>query len=142
GVRAGGGGAGPAGRGCGGAGYVPTGGLAGRRLVEFGNRAPKSVLAAVTVATLVAAVVGPPRRRPVVWLAAGVFAGVPAQAVLGGITVLTGLNPWTVMAHFLLSAVLIAVALVLWQRCREGSDRPAVPEVRPAVAAPAPPPRP
>src|SRR5262249_51822585 len=49
-------------------------------------------------------------------------------------TVLTGLNPWTVMAHFLLSAVLIAVALVLWQRCREGSDRPAVPEVRPEVA--------
>ena len=29
--------------------------------------------------------------------------GIPAQAVLGGITVLTGLNPWTVMGHFLLS---------------------------------------
>ena len=44
---------------------------------------------------------------------------------------LTGLNPWTVMAHFLLSMVLIALAVVLHQRAREG-DLPA----RPLVAAP------
>jgi cytochrome c oxidase assembly protein subunit 15 len=45
--------------------------------------------------------------------------GIPAQALLGGITVLTGLNPWTVAAHFLLSMVLVAIATVLWLRSRE-----------------------
>ncbi|MCW2684205.1 MAG: cytochrome oxidase assembly protein, partial [Blastococcus sp.] len=45
--------------------------------------------------------------------------GIPAQALLGGVTVLTGLNPWTVAAHFLLSMVLVAVATVLWLRSRE-----------------------
>jgi cytochrome c oxidase assembly protein subunit 15 len=44
--------------------------------------------------------------------------------VLGGVTVLTGLNPWTVMAHFLLSMVLIALAVVLHQRAREGDLPP------------------
>src|SRR3712207_7259007 len=45
--------------------------------------------------------------------------GIPAQALLGGVTVLTGLNPWTVAAHFLLSMVLVALATVLWLRSRE-----------------------
>jgi len=109
--------------------YVPTPELAGHGLIEFGNRTLTSVLVAITLATLAAALLCRPRRRPVVRLAVGVFVGIAAQAVLGGVTVRTGLNPWTVMAHFLLSAVLIAVSLVLWQRCREGSDAPAVPVV-------------
>ena len=45
------------------------------------------------------------RRRRLHRVAVGVLAGIPAQAVLGGITVLTGLNPWTVMSHFLVSMV-------------------------------------
>jgi cytochrome c oxidase assembly protein subunit 15 len=110
--------------------YVPTRALAGHGLIEFGNRTLTSVLAVITLATLVAAVRCRPRRRPVVRLAAAVFVGIPAQAVLGGITVRTGLNPWTVMAHFLLSAVLIAASAVLWQRCREATDASAVPVVR------------
>jgi cytochrome c oxidase assembly protein subunit 15 len=57
-------------------------------------------------------------------LALAGFLGIPAQAVLGGITVLTGLNPWTVMGHFLLSMVLIAVAVVLHQRAGEGDLPP------------------
>jgi cytochrome c oxidase assembly protein subunit 15 len=43
-------------------------------------------------------------------------AGILAQALLGGVTVLTGLNPVTVMAHFLLSMVLIAVAVEAYER--------------------------
>jgi cytochrome c oxidase assembly protein subunit 15 len=58
-------------------------------------------------------------------LSALVLLGIPAQAVLGGITVLTGLNPWTVMGHFLVSAGLIALATVLHQRSREGDLPPA-----------------
>jgi cytochrome c oxidase assembly protein subunit 15 len=55
------------------------------------------------------------------------FLGIPAQALLGGVTVLTGLNPWTVAAHFLLSMVLVALATVLWLRSREpGVGQPLV----------------
>ena len=52
------------------------------------------------------------------------FPIVPAQAVLGGITVRTHLNPWTVSGHFLLSAALVYGAYALWHRARE-TDRPA-----------------
>jgi heme a synthase len=66
------------------------------------------------VATLFAAY----RQRRELPLAALAFAGIPAQAVLGGITVLTDLNPWTVAAHFLLSMSIIAVTTLLWWRLR------------------------
>jgi heme a synthase len=58
-------------------------------------------------------------RRDLRRLAVLSLLGIPAQALLGGVTVLTGLNPWTVAAHFLLSMVLVAVATVLWLRSRE-----------------------
>jgi cytochrome c oxidase assembly protein subunit 15 len=110
--------------------YVPTRAVAGHALIEFGNRTLAFVIGAVTLATLVAALLARPRRPAVRRLAGMLFLGVPAQAVLGGVTVRTGLNPWTVMAHFLLSAALIAVAVLLWQRSREGADGPAEPVVR------------
>ena len=44
--------------------------------------------------------------------------GIPAQAVLGGITVLTELNPWVVALHFLLSMALIAVCVLLLEELR------------------------
>ena len=53
------------------------------------------------------------------------------NAVLGGIVVLVGLNPYTVAAHFLLASALIAVAVVMWQRTREGDGAP-----RPLVGKP------
>jgi len=58
-------------------------------------------------------------RRDLRTLAVVSLLGIPAQALLGGITVLTKLNPWTVAAHFLLSSVLVAVATLLWLRSRE-----------------------
>ena len=58
-------------------------------------------------------------RRDLRRLAVISFLGIPAQALLGGVTVLTGLNPWTVAAHFLLSMVLVGVATTLWLRSRE-----------------------
>lgn len=83
-------------------------------LIELGNRLLTYVLLIVVVAVLVAVVrAGRRDLRPLAIL--GVL-GIPAQAVLGGITVRTGLNPWTVGAHFLLSSVLIALATLLWLR--------------------------
>src|SRR3954451_18996942 len=103
---------------------TPTAESAGHGLIEFGNRLLTFALTAVVVATLVAVERQRPRRRPLVRLAVALLLGIPAQAILGGITVLTGLNPWTVMGHFLLSMVLLALSVVLLWRTGEG-DGPA-----------------
>ncbi len=63
------------------------------------------------------------RRRAIVWLAAAQPLGVVAQAVLGGIVVLTDLNPAAVSFHFLLSSAILALAVTLWSRCAEGDGR-------------------
>ena len=61
-------------------------------------------------------------RRDLVVLAWGLVAGVVAQIVLGGVTVLLELTPPTVMAHFLLSMVLVANAVVLHDRAAEPDE--------------------
>jgi heme a synthase len=93
-------------------------------VIEYGNRILTFVVAMVMLATLVAAFRARPPRRDVRRLALALFLGVPAQGVIGGITVLTRLNPWAVMAHFLLSMVLVGLATVLVRRTAEGDDPP------------------
>jgi cytochrome c oxidase assembly protein subunit 15 len=103
--------------------FVATPELAAHGVIEFGNRLLTFLLAAVAVATVV--VVFRSVRRDLRTLAVLGLLGIPAQALLGGVTVLTGLNPWTVAAHFLVSMVLVAVATTLWLRSREpGVGRP------------------
>jgi heme a synthase len=110
---------------CTDASFVATPELAGHGVIEFGNRLLTFVLAAVAVATVTA--VWRSSRRDLRPLALVTFLGIPAQALLGGVTVLTGLNPWTVAAHFLLSMVLVALSTVLWLRSREpGAGEPLV----------------
>jgi cytochrome c oxidase assembly protein subunit 15 len=104
--------------------YVPTAEMGGHGLIEFGNRMLSFAVTVVTIALLVAARRAAQRRPDLVRLSTLGFLGIPAQALLGGITVLTKLNPWTVAAHFLLSMALIWLAVVTWQRSREG-DLPA-----------------
>jgi heme a synthase len=100
--------------------------------VEFGNRLLTFVVLAVAIAlALEVRKRGrdwPPRLRLLAW---ALPAGVVAQAILGGITVLLELHPLIVAAHFLLSMVLIAIAVALWQRAREhvgAADVPAAPD--------------
>jgi cytochrome c oxidase assembly protein subunit 15 len=100
--------------------YVNTPEFGIHGYIEFGNRMLTGVLSAVIGATIIAVLIQRRRRRPMLLLAGAQFLGVAAQAVVGGITVLTGLNPWTVSAHFLVSMVLIYAAYALWQRSREG----------------------
>jgi cytochrome c oxidase assembly protein subunit 15 len=102
---------------CTGASFVATPELAGHGVIEFGNRMLTFALTAAAVATVVAVFRSP--RSDLRRLAVLSLLGIPAQALLGGVTVLTGLNPWTVAAHFLLSMVLVAVATILWLRSRE-----------------------
>jgi heme a synthase len=102
---------------CTDASFVATPELAAHGVIEFGNRMLTLVLTVAAIAAVVV-VLRSPRRdlRPLAVLS---FLGIPAQALLGGITVLTHLNPWIVAAHFLLSMVLVAVATTLWLRSRE-----------------------
>jgi heme a synthase len=84
--------------------------------IEFGNRLLTLVLVIAAALTFVSAVLyredGRP-RRDLRWLAAGLALGIPLQGVIGGISVLTQLNPYVVGLHLLLSMVLIALAVWL-----------------------------
>ena len=100
--------------------------------IEFTNRMLTFAVMVVAVLVMVTAWRFRPagaRRRGLVWLAAAQPLGVVAQAVLGGIVVLTDLNPAAVSLHFLLSSAILALAVTLWSRCAEG-DRPATRLVR------------
>lgn len=86
--------------------------------VEFANRLLTFLLALIILTAIVAAVrqwrKGHPRGRLLVALAFAQLLGIVAQAVLGGITVLTKLHPVPVAGHFLLSMALISVAMTLY----------------------------
>lgn len=85
-------------------------------IIEFGNRLLTFVLAAIAFGML-ASVWKSRRTRPdLMWLSVAALAGIPAQAFIGGITVWTGLNPWVVGLHFIVSMVIISVAVVLVNR--------------------------
>jgi heme a synthase len=105
--------------------YVPTAALGSHGMIEFGNRTLTGVVGGLAVLALVSAVLQVPRRRPVTLLGLGVFAGIPAQIVLGAVTVRTHLNPWAVAGHFLLSMAVIATAYAFW-RAAAGSPAPQV----------------
>jgi cytochrome c oxidase assembly protein subunit 15 len=95
--------------------------------IEFGNRLLNFPLVVIVALVFIAAWRFRPngqRRRDLVWLGAAQPAGVIAQAVIGGIVVLTKLNPAAVSIHFLVSASIVAAAVVLQVRCTEGTDPP------------------
>ncbi|WP_262505070.1 heme A synthase [Streptomyces sp. TRM68367] len=100
--------------------------------IEFGNRMLTYVLCAAVGWAIIAARSQKPYRRSLTRLGWTQFWIVMSNAVLGGIVVLVGLNPYTVAAHFVATSALIAVATVMWQRTREG-DAPPRPLVGKAV---------
>lgn len=102
-------------------------------VVEFGNRMLTFVLVVVALVTWAAAMRFSPRRKSIRWLATVLLLGIPVQAVVGGVSVLTDLNPWVVSGHLLASLALVSTAVVLLRRVDE-EDRPARPTVpRPVV---------
>lgn len=102
-----------------------TGDSLAHRWVEFGNRLVTVAIFVVAVMVCVAAwqyrAGGARRRRDLVWLAAAQPAGIVAQALLGGIVVLTKLDPVWVSIHFLASMALVAATVALYVRCAEGT---------------------
>jgi heme a synthase len=112
--------------------FVTTESMGLHGAVEFGNRTIFGVLEVLAVACVVLAWTAVPRSRRRFRLALLTFAGIPAQAVLGGITTLSDLNPWVVACHFLLSMAVIAAAYQLWVATGE-PDTPVHPIVKPPL---------
>ncbi|MFL6091211.1 MAG: COX15/CtaA family protein [Aeromicrobium sp.] len=103
-------------------------------VIEFGNRLLTYVLVAVAIGTLVSVwrwTGTNPRTRA---LAVALAAGIPLQGIIGGITVLTHLNPWLVSLHLVLSMFLIAGSAVLIDQIR-AEPRVRVPSAGRALVA-------
>jgi cytochrome c oxidase assembly protein subunit 15 len=97
--------------------------------IEFGNRLLTFVLVLIAITVLISVLAS--GRKDLRGLALGQVLGIFGQGVLGGITVLTGLHPATVAAHFLLSIILIAGATSLRARRHFPSEkRESLPLVR------------
>ena len=91
---------------------VPELGIHG--VIEFANRLLTFVLLLVAILTFLTIIRLPKAEKfGLVWPSFALGLGIVAQAILGGITVLTGLNSWIVGAHFLVSGVLICIAVIL-----------------------------
>ena len=105
--------------------------------VEFGNRLLTFAVVLVTGLCFLAALGSRPRRPRLVRLALVQPLGVVAQAVIGGFTVLLGLVWWSVSMHFLVSMVLVWLAVVLVSASGEdeGPPRPVVPRAVRALVA-------
>ncbi len=83
-------------------------------VIEFANRLLTFVLALIALLTFIVIVrLGRKLNRGLFAPALILGLGIPAQAVLGGFTVWSQLNPWFVGAHFILSAIMIAIASLL-----------------------------
>ena len=88
----------------------------GHTAIEQANRLFTGVVSFSVMAAVLLSHRRTPRRADLVWLSWSLVAGVLAQIVIGGVVVLTGLNPCANMTHFLVSMVLIACAFMLYRR--------------------------
>lgn len=112
------------------------------KYIEFGNRLLTFALLIVAIASLFAVFkhnqerkqAGHNKRRSLTILALAILLGIFLQAILGGITVLTGLHPLIVAAHFIVSIGLITVATVLLVRAQEPNDTPVTLQVAKPIA--------
>ena len=110
------------------------------KYIEFGNRTLTFLLVILAIAAFAGSLARVMRRRGTTFtgpktrtlllLSAIPLVGTFAQAVLGGITVLTGLNPFIVAGHFLVSIVIVAGCVNLVVRSAETGlpPRPLVPK--------------
>jgi cytochrome c oxidase assembly protein subunit 15 len=94
----------------------------GHTAIEQANRLFTGVVSFSVMAAVLLSHRRTPRRADLVWLSWSLVAGVLAQIVIGGVVVLTGLNPYANMTHFLVSMVLIACAFMLYRR--SGTELP------------------
>jgi cytochrome c oxidase assembly protein subunit 15 len=101
---------------------VPTAELGIHGVIEFSNRLFTGVIIVAVGWVIVAARLQRPRNRSITRLAWSQFWLVVANAVAGGVTVLTSLNPWVVAMHFVMAVALLTTTTLTWQRARDTSD--------------------
>jgi len=94
--------------------FTPHGALDFHSVIEFGNRTLTFVLAGIAVLTFLTA--WQSGRRDLRVLSFWLGLSIPAQALVGGLTVLTGLNPWIVSFHLLFSLAIISLAVLYLHR--------------------------
>lgn len=92
--------------------------------IEWGNRLFGVVVGVIAGLGVLAALLRKPRRKSLLKLSVMLFVGIPIQALIGMVTVVTGLNPWTVAGHFLATIVVLVAAVAFWVRTGE-PDGPA-----------------
>ncbi|WP_235531129.1 MULTISPECIES: COX15/CtaA family protein [unclassified Nocardioides] len=114
--------------------YLPHSALGVHGAIEFGNRMLTYVLVVIAVACWLAARDRAAEHSRAVRLSTIIALGIPAQAVLGGITVLTDLNPWIVGLHLLVSMAIVGVCVVLLDHLR-GPSREGAPTGASRLAA-------
>ncbi|GGX94807.1 COX15/CtaA family protein [Streptomyces hiroshimensis] len=103
---------------------TPTPEMGINGVIEFTNRMLTYVLCVFVGVAIVAARARAPRRRSLTRLGWAQFWLIASNGIIGGITVLTGLNPYIVALHFLAATALLTVAVVMWHRSAEGDDEP------------------
>ncbi|HET7398463.1 MAG TPA: COX15/CtaA family protein [Intrasporangium sp.] len=94
------------------------------KFIEFGNRTLTGLVGILAIAAIWVVLTRFPGRPRLKAVAFGILGGVVAQAVVGGITVRTGLNPFSVAFHFLMSMVLVALATALVRGSEDRSGGP------------------
>ncbi|MDH6134498.1 cytochrome c oxidase assembly protein subunit 15 [Kitasatospora sp. MAA4] len=108
---------------------TPTPAMGVHGIIEFTNRMLTYVLCAAVGWAILAARCAQPKgappaegwgRRSLTRLGWAQFWVVMSNAVLGGITVLTGLNPYMVAVHMIAAMALVWVAVATWERSKEG----------------------
>ena len=100
--------------------FVSTPEMGFHGIIEFGNRLLTFVLIIIAIGMFLMVVRMRATRPELLRLSVALGLGIPAQAVIGGITVLTDLNPYVVGLHYLLSAILVGLAAWLLYRVRVG----------------------
>lgn len=105
---------------------TPTPALGIHAIIEFTNRMLTGVLCAAVAWVIIAARLQKPRNRTMTRLAWSQFWLVVANAVAGGITVLTGLNPYVVALHFMMAIALLTTTALTWHRAHLGESREVV----------------
>lgn len=101
--------------------FVSTPEMGIHGLIEFGNRLLTFVLVIVAIVTFLLIVRMRKKRRDLFWLAIFIGLGIPVQAVIGGITVLTQLDPYVVGLHFVVSIVLVVLSTMFVFRVYRGN---------------------
>jgi cytochrome c oxidase assembly protein subunit 15 len=102
---------------------VPEQGIHG--FIEFANRLLTFVLILIALLTFIAIMrSGKAKRKGMVWPSFSLGLGIIAQAIIGGISVLTNLNPWVVGLHFIVSSALISIASILVWRFYKPEHQP------------------